>query len=636
MKRKAIAVCVTGYDWEYESKVINSMKERCFELDINLLVFASTIRKPGFDAKDPLPESVLRGEIEIFNLINYDMVDGVAILGDNIVDESVIFKVSEECDKRGIPIVNINDADHRLKINVDLSDKTAMEKVVRHVVEQHGARKVNFIGGFKGNQQTEERLAAYKKVLSENGIPIEESRIAYGNFWDKARDCTIEFMKAPEKPDAIICASDTMAIFCMDYLNEIDVKVPDDIIVTGFDGIRDCENCRPTLTSIRRNFSEAGTTAVDLLYRAWQGEDVPAVTSVESELLKRQSCGCKEIVKEKRGGYYSSHYSATDLYKSFNTYIIEMNMSFARASTSVELFESLGGGAYTFKLKRLYLCICAEFERESKGSESTLSSALLGSEKRMISMVKYGHDVPVGKEFSASSLLPENLLELEKPIMLSFTPLYFKNNFLGYLAYEPSVIQGQGDLFATWVTAICNNAGSFYMKNELQDVADKLKGLYVRDPLTGLYNRRGLEEFGEKLKQEAEKNGAPITVICADVDRLKPINDVFGHEAGDNAILQTAFAIRENMPESAVCSRTGGDEFSIILTGFSQSDIKRFVEGVNTTLDRYNQLGEVPYTLGCSCGFYTARLSEIPYEDIEKLADEEMYKVKTIRKTHRK
>ncbi len=632
MKRKAIAVCVTGYDWEYESKVINSMKERCFELDINLLIFASTIHKPGFDAKDPLPESVLRGETEIFNLINYDMINGVVILGDNIVDESVIFKVNKECEKRGIPIVNINDPDHRLKINVDLSDKTAMEQVVRHVVEEHGARRVNFIGGFKGNLQTEERLAAYKKVLTENGIPIEESRIAYGNFWNKARDCTEEFMKAPEKPDAIICASDTMAIFCMDYLNEIDVKVPEDVIVTGFDGIKDCENYRPSLTSIRRNFSGAGKTAVDLLQRAWQGEQVPAVTSVESELLKQQSCGCRKKTIEKKKSYYSSYYSVPDLYKSFNTYIIEMNMSFARATTSEELFESLGGGAYTFKLKRLYLCICAEFERKTNKTQTGTGWAY----KKMVSMVKYGHEIPVGTEFLAGKLLPEDLLQGEEPIFLSFTPLYFKDNFLGYLAYEPSVIQGQGDLFATWITAVCNNAGSFYMKNELQYVADKLKGLYVRDALTGLYNRRGLEEFGKKLLREAEQSDALVTVIMADVDHLKPINDTYGHEGGDNAICRTAAAIKANMPDSAVCSRTGGDEFSVILSGFGPDEIKRFIEDVSVSLENYNKRGEVPYTLGCSCGSHTARLSEMSYEAIEKLADEDMYRIKTIRKTHRK
>ena len=171
------------------------------------------------------------------------------ILGGSIVDERVIYSVSEKCGKHGIPMININDPDHRLKINVDLSDRVAMEYVIRHIVERHGKRRINFIGGFPGNLQTEERLAAYKKVLTEYGIPIEEERIGYGEFWIKAKDCTERFMRSEQRPEAIVCANDTMAFFCMDYLKENGYKIPDDVIVTGFDGIKDCEDYDPTLTT---------------------------------------------------------------------------------------------------------------------------------------------------------------------------------------------------------------------------------------------------------------------------------------------------------------------------------------------------------------------------------------------------
>lgn len=210
MSRRTIAVCVTGYNWEYESRVIDGINSRCEELDISLLIFASLIQKPDINSRKTLPESIVRGESEIFNLINYDLVDGVIILGGYIVDERVIYSVSEKCGKHGIPMININDPDHRLKINVDLSDRVAMEYVIRHIVERHGKRRINFIGGFPGNLQTEERLAAYKKVLTEYGIPIEEERIGYGEFWIKAKDCTERFMRSEQRPEAIEYAPTTL------------------------------------------------------------------------------------------------------------------------------------------------------------------------------------------------------------------------------------------------------------------------------------------------------------------------------------------------------------------------------------------------------------------------------------------
>ena len=635
MRRKTIAVCVTGYNWEYESRVIDGINSRCVELDINLLIFASLIRKPDINSHKVLPESIVQGESEIFNLINYDMLDGVIILGGSIIDEEVVYRVFERCEKHNIPMININDPDHRLKLNVDLSDREAMEFVMRHIVEVHGKRRINFIGGFKGNLQTEERLAAYKKILAEYGIPIEEERIAYGEFWTKAKDCTAEFMKAEQKPEAIVCANDTMAFFCMDYLKDNGFRIPEDVIVTGFDGIKDCEEYDPTLTTVRPSYAESGKTAVDILTRLGSGEEMPQITSVESSLIKNQSCGCckKSAVKS---SLYSMKYKELHDFKEFNNYILDMNTQFASAVSSAEIFKNTHYAASLFNLKKMYICVCANIERQSKlHTDEDISGTEYGITDTMVSMVQYGHNVPNGSEFATARLVPENILEAESRVTFAFSPIYFKDAFIGYVAYEPSSMHGKGDFFTIWLSTICHNVGSFYMKNELEYVVSRLKELYVRDHLTGLYNRSGLEIFGDKLLKQARAEDKPVTIICSDVDNLKVINDNFGHEGGDNAILKTAEAIRSSLPEGSVCSRKGGDEFMAILAGYSAEEVAGFVDNINRYLEAYNRTNEVPYKLGCSSGFYCARLSEKSSELIEKLADEDMYRVKTLRKTHR-
>ena len=636
MSRKTIAVAVTGYNWEYESRIVDGINSRCEELDINLLIFASLIQKPDINSQKVLPESIVRGESEIFNLINYDMVDGVIILGGSIVDENVISRVSERCEEHNIPAININDPDHRLKINVDLSDREAMEFVMRHIVKDHGKRRINFIGGFKGNLQTEERLAAYKKVLTECDIPVEEERIAYGEFWTKAKDCTAEFMRAAQKPEAIVCANDTMAFFCMDYLKDNGYKIPEDVIVTGFDGIKDCEEYDPTLTTVRPSYAEAGRTSVDILLRTWQGESVPYITSVVSSLIKNQSCGCceKSAVKS---SLYSDKYRELNDFREFNSYILDMNTQFASAVSSAEIYGHTDFAARFFNLKRMYICVCSNVEKQSKfRSEEDIAGSVYGISDTMLSMVKFGHNIPNGSEFPSSQLVPENIFEDGDRVTFAFSPIYFKDTFIGYVAYEPSSIHGKGDFFTIWLSTICHNVGSFYMKNELEFVVSRLEELYVRDPLTGLYNRRGLEIFGDKLMKKAAAEDRTVTIICSDLDNLKVINDNFGHEGGDNAIVKTAEAIRAAFPEGSVCSRTGGDEFMVILPGYAPAEIEGFISNINLFLEDYNRTGEVPYKLGCSSGFHCAKLSEKSCELIEKLADEDMYRVKTIRKTHRR
>lgn len=631
MKRKTIAVCVTGYDQEYETKVVEGIVRKARALDVNVTVFASLMRRPEFNSGRTLPASVLRGETSIFKLINYKLADGVIILGDSIIDEKVIGEITEKAHEHNIPVININDENHKLDKNIILSDKYAMEFVVRHFVEEHGLKKINFIGGFPGNLQTEERLAAYKKVLEENGIPFEEKRVAYGEFWKKSAECTREFIESGDIPQAIVCASDTMAFFCMDQLKQMGLRIPEDIIVTGFDGIKDCELYSPSLTTVRRGFSESGVRAVEILADIWSGKDCPDKIYVDSVLVKQQSCGCKSKNEQDDLGFYGSKYGGLNTFMEFTTKLMEMNTMFAGVRNSRELFETLNSGAAFFRFRRLYVCICSEIE---KGGSFTVGSSAACTDGRVMSMMEYGHSTPFGTEFLSSELIPEkDFLYGEKAVFYAFSPLYFNDKIIGYAAYEPTRTVGAGDFFGTWLTAISNNIGNFYMKKDLELVVKKLEDLNVRDPLTELYNRRGMEKFGGEAVRRAKESDLPLTVICADIDGLKPINDKWGHEAGDNAIKQTAEAISRAMPLGSVCTRTGGDEFSIIICGASESEITQYINKVAELLLQYNSESGLPYKVGCSCGFCTVRGSKLDSaESIAKLADENMYRVKLQKK----
>lgn len=72
-------------------------------------------------------------------------------------------------------------------------------------------------------------------------------------------------------PQAIVRANDTMAIFCMDYLQENGYRIPEDIVVTGFDGLNDCEAYKPAITSVRRAYETSGRRAMEMMEQFWQG-----------------------------------------------------------------------------------------------------------------------------------------------------------------------------------------------------------------------------------------------------------------------------------------------------------------------------------------------------------------------------
>ncbi len=636
MKRKTIAVCVTGFNLENESRIVNGIYKKCSEMNINLLVFAAMVRKPEFNSNHSLPENVILGETEIFNLINYETTDGIIILGESIIDERVIFSIYEKAKAKGIPVLNINDANHKLDKNIILSDKIAMEFIVRHLVEDHGLKKINFIGGFPGNQQTEERLHAYKKILSEHNIPIEEKRIAYGEFWKKSYECTEEFIRSGDIPEAIVCASDTMAFFCMDCLKSLGYKIPNDIIVTGFDGISDCEAYTPSLTTARLAFQESGEIAVDVLSDIWNGKETDDTIYVDSVLYKQQSCGCVKMSKKLQFNYFNERYGELNICKEFNFHLINLNTIFSNANTSAEIYAEAKRGSEFFKLKRLYICVCPDVENGVKNIGGD-QNGYKGISEKMLAMYSYGSDVPVGMEFSSYDYIPDDLLNGEEPVFFAFSSLYFKDRYIGYAAYQPSKVLGFGDFFATWILSLSNNAGSFYLKNDLEFVVEELENLYIRDPLTGLYNRRGMDKLKYSMIEKARSADGFVTIVCADIDNLKPINDIFGHEAGDNAILQTAHAIEASMPKGSICTRTGGDEFCVILTHQNENDIKNYISDIDETLKKYNESSGLPYKIGCSCGYNSIHSDKIASLDsMLALADEDMYRVKAQRKAIRK
>ncbi len=105
----------------------------------------------------------------------------------------------------------------------------------------------------------------------------------------------------------------------------------------------------------------------------------------------------------------------------------------------------------------------------------------------------------------------------------------------------------------------------------------ELGNLALRDELTGLYNRRGFMAIAERQMKLGRRSGRGMLLFVMDVDRLKQINDSFGHFEGDHALKRTAEVLEETFRDSDVVARLGGDEFAVLAieaAGHSEATIK--------------------------------------------------------------
>jgi two-component system, cell cycle response regulator len=164
---------------------------------------------------------------------------------------------------------------------------------------------------------------------------------------------------------------------------------------------------------------------------------------------------------------------------------------------------------------------------------------------------------------------------------------------------------------------------------ERQRVQLGLLNLAMMDDLTGLYNRRGFLALAEHHALLAYRTGRPFLMAYIDLDRLKQINDTFGHQEGNRAIAEAAEIIRDSFRHSDILARIGGDEFAALMLEAGKESAKTVLERVNQKLDSCNSMLGRRYNLSFSIGIVPSDSSRLlGVEQLLSDADALMYQHK--------
>jgi diguanylate cyclase (GGDEF)-like protein/PAS domain S-box-containing protein len=162
-----------------------------------------------------------------------------------------------------------------------------------------------------------------------------------------------------------------------------------------------------------------------------------------------------------------------------------------------------------------------------------------------------------------------------------------------------------------------------------KEMEDELRSLSLTDELTGLYNRRGFTTIAEKLEKIARRQKKGFFILFADLDGLKGINDTWGHQEGDLALIAMANILRTTYRESDVIARIGGDEFVVIPVGTIGDDTRIVVARLQKSIEAHNANREKGYTLSISWGLsYYDPENPTSIDELVSRADKLMYEQK--------
>jgi len=179
--------------------------------------------------------------------------------------------------------------------HLSVANENGACEVTAHLADQHGYERIAFVAGPPGSPDSSRRFDGFRKAMTERGLPVSGQPDHHGDFTTAGgRRVAAEILAGPV-PRALVCANDQTAIGVMKALQRAGLRVPEDVAITGFDGIQLGEHIRPSLTTVAQPMRELGATAVRLLKERMDDAGL-ASRSVELavHLQPRASCGCAE------------------------------------------------------------------------------------------------------------------------------------------------------------------------------------------------------------------------------------------------------------------------------------------------------------------------------------------------------
>lgn len=272
-RTNAIGIVLNDIGGDFFTPLLDGLIETTEANNYNLLIFTS--KRSGHYNR------VLFGPV---------YTDGLLVFLDSLGREDL-----EHLHSIGHPVVLIHQsAPPGLPIPlVTVENKAASFRIVSHLVEAHGRRRIALLRGPQGNEDAYWREAGYREALKAHGLECDESLVAPGDFDRSVSQASVQgLIQDGAAFDAVFTSDDESAIGALHALADAGLRVPEQVAVVGFDDQDLSPFLSPPLTTVHAPTRLVGETAARQLIRLIRGETIEAEILLPTELVLRASCGC--------------------------------------------------------------------------------------------------------------------------------------------------------------------------------------------------------------------------------------------------------------------------------------------------------------------------------------------------------
>ena len=585
--KKVIGVCMTNVQNTIHADFVNHLYQLAQKQQTKLVVYNSFLDLGRQD-------TFSQGAAAVYDLPDFTLLDAAIIVADSFGDQTIVQRLAGKIREHNIPLVVVNGQVEGACI-IHSDGRDAFKQMISHVIREHGARSTCLMAG----EQETPHLLWYKEALEENSLRLDETFVRYGCGRPGVVKQIVEELLAGDSrlPQAFLCTSDHIAFAVCDALREQGYRVPDDVIVTGFGGIPEAQHFSPRLTTCNSNPSGLARKCLACIDSVWQGGSIPGEEINYYTVDYTESCGCQSMNTS------DMHATICRQYSFAGEQAAHEDAMFAHIEQALGMGDAAGlyPALSACVQDRSYVCLDSSlFRQEADGQEY--------EDGEMTVIASADLACIAGEQLKRADLLPRAAEWAADTSLCIVSAVYTGKEYCGYYAVMTDDLFTANRRIKRVLKTINILVGLALNECRQRRMRIGLENALLTDPISGLPNVKGAQQWFERFSQQAENRNRTMAISVYGVPKYSYIYEHYGIQDCEELLTFIGKALQECNPPDSYIAHIADNEFVVITQFAPGADIE---ETVNQSaamffskVTSYNEQSSKTYYLeinqGCS------------------------------------